>query len=1052
MAEVRNVLLKIEVDDVSQAKAKKRLEELNGELAENRAERDRLNKKIKENARELKKLNEAEDKNVDKILELTKSQREYKKELTKTKTAISKASAEERLLTKVHNAEKGSLAALRAETALLSKKRRENTRRTKEERAEYKRLTQQIKINKAELAKANRAVGGFFDNVGNYAGGVSRALANAAIGLTSFLGLQQLVSRFVTVVKDVGEAEANVRKTTGLLAGDVKDLREQLQGIKTRSSVTELLELAEAAGRVGVGRDLIEAGDIEGAKKLLFDYAKTADRIFVALNDELDGSAEEIARTIGKISATLGAEETFGTAEGINRIGSAINALSQNTKATAQPIIDGARRLQGLAQAAGIGAGDILGLTATVDDLGLQTEESSGAIQKFTTSIAKDIPVFAKIAGKSLEDFSRIAEEDANEALLLVLEGATKTRGGLQGLNQVLEKLGISSVREGRAITALAANVDVLRANQKLANEELQTGQSIADEYAIKNDTLAASIDRLGNTFDKILLGEGGGGLKSFVEFLERALVGLDNYALGVKKFFVGLKNLTEEEILQVLKVGFTEDGRSVWDELLAPLNEQSDAEFRARINQNKKLFFDLLKEEGGSLEEIRAAWDVYNKTRQKSLFDDSGALAQTYKPISEDVNELTDKQKALIDQFASAKGVTAEYTEEMLKLAQAWKSAAGGGGGGGALSALNKELATLTKEFENLILGGVTSGAQLEAVVEKINRINGAILNLKSTSDALLSGEITKAPSITDVQVTSTTSGDDQGLVNFDFEAYKAKFKEGLEELGSLEEEALLDGAQMLAQQLGTLDSLFSNFNQNRIEEIEAQTEAALAGLEEQYERGVIGTQQYEEQRKQIEKDGEDRRKRAQKAEAQRTKDLAIFKATLELILALASLNPLRIAGATVALGAAIAEPIPTFAEGGDLSVGPGEVPASGGMIKGKSHARGGVKFRMPSGKIGEADGAKGEAYIVNVGRDPMLKALASALNVEGGGRPFAGVAPSGFKFAEGGEVNFGGQTSGIVDAINRAATPELTVVTDIRDVVRELDRYQATQVEAAL
>lgn len=94
-------------------------------------------------------------------------------------------------------------------------------------------------------------------------------------------------------------------------------------------------------------------------------------------------------------------------------------------------------------------------------------------------------------------------------------------------------------------------------------------------------------------------------------------------------------------------------------------------------------------------------------------------------------------------------------------------------------------------------------------------------------------------------------------------------------------------------------------------------------------------------------------------------------------------SRNVLAIAQA-VAAGARVV----AFEEGG-IAFSGGSIPYNGGMITGLSHAMGGVKFMMGS-QVGEADGQKGEAYIVNTNNNPYLRAIASAVNVAGGGRRF--------------------------------------------------------------
>lgn len=102
---------------------------------------------------------------------------------------------------------------------------------------------------------------------------------------------------------------------------------------------------------------------------------------------------------------------------------------------------------------------------------------------------------------------------------------------------------------------------------------------------------------------------------------------------------------------------------------------------------------------------------------------------------------------------------------------------------------------------------------------------------------------------------------------------------------------------------------------------------------------------------------------------------------------------NAIAIARAAIGIGKVVSQ---SFDHGGIAFAG-GHIPADGGMITGRPHSQGGVLFAMGGG-IGEADGRKGEAYIINTRRDPRLKALASAINVAGGGRAFydlGGVVP---------------------------------------------------------
>ena len=127
-----------------------------------------------------------------------------------------------------------------------------------------------------------------------------------------------------------------------------------------------------------------------------------------------------------------------------------------------------------------------------LDQLGVTSEVSTTAIGKLFVEMAKNTESFAEIAGVSVDEFTKLLEEDANEAFLKVLEGAKSTDKGLIGLSKTLENLGISQARAAQVAGALTTNVDLLREQQSLANVEFEKGTSIIDEFNEKNNNLAA--------------------------------------------------------------------------------------------------------------------------------------------------------------------------------------------------------------------------------------------------------------------------------------------------------------------------------------------------------------------------------------------------------------------------------------------------------------------------------------------------------------------------------------------------------------------------------
>ena len=348
------------------------------------------------------------------------------------------------------------------------------------------------------------------------------------------LGITTAVAGIGAAIYDVGqtvvkfdEAIADLRKTTGLGDESARNLAQTLMTIDTKSSVSELMELATAAGRLGI------------AEKDIKDFVEQSDKLFVALGDDLGGTAEQIATNIGKISSVFGVELQQGVGEGLNKIGSVFNELAGNTKAGAGSILDFTNRMAGIAPAANISVQNIAGLGATLDSFGQSMEVGASTLAKLLPEMGKNLPHFAKLAGVSVQEFSSIMKKDGNEALLMVLEGAKSTKGGIEGLTQTLGNLGVDSARAAGIVGVLSENIDVVRENQALANKAFEEGTSLTNEFNIKNETLGATFKKLGNTYDKMILSiENGSGVFSMA--LKSIVGGINDVLEAIGGLFQG--------------------------------------------------------------------------------------------------------------------------------------------------------------------------------------------------------------------------------------------------------------------------------------------------------------------------------------------------------------------------------------------------------------------------------------------------------------------------------------------------------------------------------
>ena len=304
----------------------------------------------------------------------------------------------------------------------------------------------------------------------------------------SVVALRLLRSAVVNGTKEFAlydDKLADVMKTTGLTKTQTEALSRQLRKIDTRTSQMELLDLARVAGKLG----LTGSEDVEG-------FVRAADKINVALSEDLGGNAEEALNQIGKLVDIFRLKDTYGIEDAMIRVGSVINELGASSTANEGYLVDFTKRLAGVAPQAGISIENIIGLGATLDQFGQQCETAGTAVSQAISGMFKKTDVYARIAGMSVKDFAALMNNDANAAFITFLRGLNNGNGGMAELTKNLGSLKLEGSRAVQILGALAKNVDVLEQQQQLANKAFADGTSILNEFNTKNSSAQAQFEK----------------------------------------------------------------------------------------------------------------------------------------------------------------------------------------------------------------------------------------------------------------------------------------------------------------------------------------------------------------------------------------------------------------------------------------------------------------------------------------------------------------------------------------------------------------------------
>ncbi|STD53111.1 phage tail tape measure protein [Empedobacter falsenii] len=301
-------------------------------------------------------------------------------------------------------------------------------------------------------------------------------------------GLTYSIQQWLDYSGKLADANSNVMKVTGFTQKQIDELNKSLGNISTRTSRMELLGLAEQAGRLGK----TSLKEVEG-------FVEVANRLKVALGDDL---GESQILDVGKLVTTyqVGTETGKEFEGAMEALGSSINEVSASGSNQASFLVDYMNRMAGVAPQAKLSAADNLGYAATFDELGQSVEVTSTAMNKVLLDMFKNPGEYAKIAGISIKDFNKLLNEDSNAAMIKFLEGLNGNSAGLQTMVQKMEDLDAGGTRGVASLSALANNLDILKQRQATANLSMQEATSLTNEYNIKNNNLAATLDKIKKT------------------------------------------------------------------------------------------------------------------------------------------------------------------------------------------------------------------------------------------------------------------------------------------------------------------------------------------------------------------------------------------------------------------------------------------------------------------------------------------------------------------------------------------------------------------------
>lgn len=665
--------------------------ELNELMHQNRE----LGKSIKDLEKESKRLERAKKTESDRYKEVTAELEKLNATYSQNKNRIESLQSEIGITSK-------TMSQLRREANML----RMQLSNTVPGSQAYDQLNKRLVAVSARMDELRKKGVSFKFSLDRLADGMNRYSSMAFGVAAAITGVVVSFQNYVNGMSEMAQAEANVMKTTGFTLQQVRELKEEFKTFNTATPVKELLALAEEAGRLG-----------KNSKKDVLDFVRTANMLKVALGDDL--GEDSAILDVGKLTEQFKIGEKNGVDFGraMEMLGSAINKVSASGANQASYLVDFSKRVSGIDQQVGLGAQNILGYAAALDEAGQSAEVSGTLFNKILPAMFTDTATFAKVAKMETSEFAKLLKTDANAAFLALLEGLQGNNEGFEVMAKKMNDMQLDGARSISVLASLANNTDKIRERQKLANEALQEGTSLMEEYTIKNENFASSYEKIKKYLvGKVISSEALSSLERWGAALARITEIPLSQVLEEQRMKLQIiaSRLQDANISTETRIKLIQELKTEYPEYLGHLDEENTSNlslFKAIDDTNKAFLerirlrsmeeetiearreltqaeMDLAKKDNAMRAEVeRVRGNMFRKEGEsyvefaKRLYDahynqqiylkNAGFLMRTireYENSLEDVNELTAEFNSLIRFQEADKGATTfeQYTRHL--------------------------------------------------------------------------------------------------------------------------------------------------------------------------------------------------------------------------------------------------------------------------------------------------------------------------------------------------------------------------------------------------
>ena len=358
---------------------------------------------------------------------------------------------------------------------------------------ESQRLAAQMLELERRQEDAARGAQSFGETASEAFGAVQSAIAAAGIG-AALHEIYEQTSACADASMAYESVMAGVQRTVGGSVQGIAQLGDGFKDLSTDIPITtgELGKIAESAGQLGIARS----------------YVGEFTKVMAMLGTTTDLTADSAATMLAQFANITGTNN-------YQRLGSTVADLGDATATTASKVVEMGQGMAAAATQAGMAETDILAISAAVGSLGIESQAGSTAMSTLIQTLYKAVETgkgldeFASVAGMTAAQFKTAWGQDAVGAMDAFIQGLNDTERNGRSAIVILEDLGITNVRQTKAILGLASAGDLLSGTIRQANDAWEENTALQAKANIMYGTTQSRLVMMDNAYNNLQIAIG---------------------------------------------------------------------------------------------------------------------------------------------------------------------------------------------------------------------------------------------------------------------------------------------------------------------------------------------------------------------------------------------------------------------------------------------------------------------------------------------------------------------------------------------------------------